>query len=119
MTVLVPLKELPNTPGALTRLQDQDAAARGWRYQAEGGEFSFFFGKSDQPWRVGPVSSDAEFVCVSLRTGGDAPEIIFCHGSYVEISGVRSLHTERKVERCEFLGGRTMCSDPEAAVSAV
>ena len=117
-TVLVPLQEVSD-PGTLTQLEEHDAAVKTYRYQAEGSEYRFFFALPDQPWRAGSVSSDAEFVCVFSRSGSDVQEIVFCKGSYVEIAAVRSLRTKYKVQRCEFTGGRVLCSDPDAPTSEV
>jgi len=119
VTLLVPLREASSTPGRFTRLQHPNATAlvQAYKYATAEGEYSFFFGRAEQPWQSGPVSSDAEFVCLSSRPGGIEPDVVFCHGSYVDISGTELIRTKRRVIRCESLAGPprcTFCSDPDA-----
>jgi hypothetical protein len=121
VTLLVPIEEASRALGTLVRLQDPDATefVRAYRYEAQGSEYRFYFARPEQPWKSGPVSSDAEFLCLSSRPGSEKPQIAFCNGSYVEIAGGPVLRAERRVSRCEFAGGNAgsvSCSDPEAVI---
>jgi len=120
VSVLVPLQNAQVDPGALMLLQHSGATefVHAYRYELEGREHDFFFGRTDQPWKSGPIFSDAEFVCISSQHGHDMPRIIFCNGSYVEIAGSRSVRTPRKVQRFEWTERGQFCSDAEALKTA-
>lgn len=117
VSVLVPLPNTKSAPGTLTRLHPPGVGAHihAYRYSCEGGERIFLFAGSNQPWKVGAISSDAEFVCVSSRPDRDRPEILFTNGSYVEIDEEPTVRLTRKVQRFEWIEHGTFCSDPEAA----
>lgn len=123
VTLLAPIDEARSSPGTLVRVQHPGAASfvRAYRYETERSEYRFFFARPEQPWNSGPVSSNAEFVCLSSQPGWEKPQIVFCNGSYVDIAGVHVLRTNRKVTRCEFAAGNAghlSCSDPEAVIGA-
>ena len=135
-TLLVPLQEKRDTPGAFTRQHHPNASpfVQAYRYKTGDAEYLFFFAelkqtpsqtpsetKADQTWQSGSVSSDAEFVCVTMRNRAEA-EIVFCNGSRVDVAGVRALRTRHRVARCEYIAGtppRVVCSDSEAVLSEV
>ena len=119
-TVLIPLEEADRAPGTFTNidLSKGSSLVRACRYQAGGRDYHFFFGRKEQPWKCGAVASDAEFLCLT-RGGTAKPDIILCHGSYVEIDGTRVLTMKRPVARCELIHGnarQVICSEAEALV---
>jgi hypothetical protein len=119
VTLLVPVREAHSPPGAFTRFQPPEATSsvRAYQYRTDGWDYHFFFGHKKQPWKSGAVASDAEFICLSARVGTAEPDIILCNGSYVEISGTRSLSMKRAVARAELIQGAArcvFCSDVEA-----
>jgi hypothetical protein len=136
-TLLVPLQGVRDTPGAFTRLQHPNAIplVQAYRYETGDAEYLFFFAepkqtpsqtpsetKAGQLWQSGSVSSDAEFVCVTMRSHGAEADIVFCNGSRVDVGEVRALRTRHRVARCEYLAGtppRVICSDSEAVLSEV
>ncbi|MBZ5679209.1 MAG: heparinase II/III family protein [Acidobacteriia bacterium] len=119
VTLLVPLAETSSAPGRFTVLQSRAAAslARAYRYQTKGCDYRFFFGRANQAWNADPVSSDAELVGLTTRTGAAESDVFLCNGTYVEINGARVLSAKRSVRRCELLAGRVSCSDAEAIPS--
>jgi hypothetical protein len=123
VSILAPVQDAYGAPGTLTRFESPEATSfvRAYRYQADGGECQFFFGRKERPWKSGTVSSDAELICLSSAAGTAEPEIVMCNGSYLEISGTRVLRMKRVVARCELIGGKARqvsCSDVEALVHA-
>ncbi len=114
VTLLVPLEEAQSTPGTLTRLQHTDAAApvRAYRYQTKENEVQFFFARPEQPWKLGPVSSDAEFVCQIRKRDEEEQTLVLCNGSYFELDGKRVFDGGRKVPGRELiLRSGTECVD--------
>ena len=115
------LTNAQSIPGKFVRAQHSNATAfvQAYRYETGEAEYQFFFGRADQTWQAGSVSSDAEFVCLSSGLGQHEPEIVFCNGTHVDIAGLQSVHTNRKVTRYERLLGplRISCSDPDAIIS--
>jgi len=123
-TLLMPLEEAYAAAGTLKVLQEpqQTSFVRVYIFESETREVRFYFGEAGQPWNSRAVASDAEFVCISRsRVGGD-PDVILCNGSYVEVDGLRVLHTKHRVTRCELLRGeisQVFCSEPESLVAPV
>jgi hypothetical protein len=121
VTLLVPMHEAYSAPGKFTSFQlpDTTTFVRSCRYQTDGWDYRFFFGRKGQPWKSGAVASDAECVCLSACAGTAEPDIILCNGSYVEIGGTRILSLKRVVVRCELIHGnarQVFCSDVNALV---
>lgn len=122
--MLVALEEVHPHARSFERLRGQEAKSVviAYRYIGEGGEYSFYFGEPGKPWRHNSVSSDAEFLCWSGRTGVSDQVLILCNGSYTEIEGGPELRCRRAVRWCELClqdGRRTVrSSDPEAVIAA-
>jgi hypothetical protein len=108
------------TPGTFTRLglgPEAEQFVLACRYQTDGWDYQFFFGRKKQPWKSGAVTSDAELICLSACAGAAEPDIILCNGSYLEIGGIRILSMKRAVARCELIQAnarQVLCSDIEA-----
>jgi len=105
LTLLVPLKEIREIPGKLTRVATQVAAipVEAYVYSTTTEEHSFFFAEPGRPWSHGKFASDAEFVCWQKKHEGEEELLIFCNGSYVEIDGRRVLSYKRTISRCEMV----------------
>lgn len=120
VTLLVPLEEVRGIPGKLARIETQalGTPVKAYLYRTPSAECSFFFAETGQPWSLGKLASDAEFVCWQKPREGDEELLIFCNGSYVEIEGRRVLDCKRQISYCEMFScdGRkeVRASDPEA-----
>ncbi len=105
VTLLVPLKEIREIPGKLTRVATKITAipVEVYVYSTPIEEHSFFFAENGRPWNRGRLASDAEFVCWQKKCEGEEELLIFCNGSYVEIDGRRVLSYKRTISHCEML----------------
>jgi hypothetical protein len=105
VTLLVPLKEIREIPGKLTRVATRVTAmpVEVYFYSTPTEEYSFFFAENGRLWNHGRFASDAEFVCWQKKCEGEEELLIFCNGSYVEIDGRRVLTYKRTISRCEML----------------
>jgi hypothetical protein len=105
VTLLVPLKEISEIPGKLTRVATKITAipVEVYVYSTPIEEHSFFFAENGRPWNRGRFASDAEFVCWQKKCEGEEELLIFCNGSYVEINGRRVLSYKRTISHCEML----------------
>jgi len=117
-TVLVPLHNNRGFSNEVRELENQNSTTsfRAYSYEDDYGEHRFYFGPSIQPWAAGPVSSDAEFVCLSFPIDRAVPDIIFCNGSYVQIEGIAELRAPCKVTCCEFVENRVICAEAQISV---
>ena len=122
VTLLVPLKEVREIPGKLTRIAAQGPATpvQAYFYNTPTEECWFFFGEKGTAWSHEKLASDAEFVCRQKKYEGEDELLIFCNGSYVEIDGHRVLSCKRVISHCEMRsrdGHKEICaSEPEALV---
>jgi Heparinase II/III-like protein/Heparinase II/III N-terminus len=115
-TLLVALPEVASIPGKFSRLESGSEFVRAYRYQTKEMDHQFYFSRAGQRWQCGRVASDAEVVCLLLRSAAESPEVILCNGSYLEWEGRRLLTAKRSVERCELLnrgGWQLFSSDPD------
>jgi hypothetical protein len=126
VTLLVPLAEVREIPGRLTRVTSSAATASVEAYVYDtpaDDEYSFFFAEKGRSWNHGSLTSDAEFVCWQKKRVGDEELLIFCNGSYVEIDGRRVLSCKRTISRCEMLiqegGKKIYVSEPNALLEKV
>ena len=104
VTLLVPLVEVRELPGKLTRVAtwSADTPVDAYLYSTPSDQYSFFFAEMGRPWKQSRVASDAEFICWQTKREGDEELIILCNGSYVEIDGRRVLASRRRITRCEM-----------------
>jgi hypothetical protein len=121
VTLLLPLPEVAAIPGTFSRVRPQTASdvVRAYHYQTKETDYHFFFARSRQQWKCGPVASDAEFVCVLSRPLAGATDLVSCNGSYVDLEGKRVLAATRPIQRCELVninGRQIFSSDPEAVM---
>jgi hypothetical protein len=93
-----------------------DAGVVGYRYAGEGVHYSFIVGQGGKSWRMGAVSSDAEFVCAKRASGNE--QLMFCGGSYASVEGGLELRCTRSIDWAEVTvkaGARNVfSSDPSA-----
>jgi hypothetical protein len=119
-TLLVTLEQVSGRPGELLRLEGkaQESGVRAYRYEANGSRTSFFFAEVGRPWRLQPVSSDAQFVC--WRQSENAGEtLILCNGTYASVEGGPALRCRRGVVWAEVNHAgseRTVFSSDLAAI---
>lgn len=115
VSVLIPLEDRQVDSGKVVRLEQSDTSGpvHAYRYESPSASHDFFFASPGESWNVGPVSSDAEFVCLSSRPNHGNPEIVLCNGTYVEIEG-HTVRTPRKVQRLEWSEREVFCSDEAA-----
>ena len=115
--LLVTLEEAHQIPGSFVRIAGQKAEdlVSAYHYSSENAKYSFFFAQPGKPWRQGPVTSDAGFVCWSESP---VDRLIVCNGSYAAIDGGAELRFRRPVSWGEVLqestGQTVFSSDPEA-----
>jgi hypothetical protein len=79
-----------------------DSSAVGYKYVAEGVECAFIFAERGNPWQMGSISSDAEFVCFHRKPGGSDQHLILCGGSYALVTGEAELRCARPVAWAEL-----------------
>lgn len=117
VSVLIPFEDIATNPGRITRSEDNGDSGNVSAYQYESADLkhSLYFPSAIGAWKSGPISSDAEFVCVSARRDGTPIVVIFCYGKYVQIAGFREFRTTGKVERFEWTPSGVSCSDSREA----
>ncbi|MGA9977853.1 MAG: alginate lyase family protein [Candidatus Sulfotelmatobacter sp.] len=102
VSLFLPQKESAHGPVALARTEGSADSVHGYRYRHGDGEDYFLFGPGQQRWSLGPWTSDAEFVYLSLNPDGRRA-LIFCHGSRVEIGGRLIVECPEVARRCEMM----------------
>jgi len=102
VTLLFPHRGPAPQPGELAKTEGSTASVHGYRQRGGDGEHYFLFGPGDQRWSLGPWTSDAEFVYLGLNPDGRR-ELIFCHGSHVEIGGRPIVSCAEAASRCEIV----------------
>lgn len=111
---LLPLEDIATNPGRIARCTGDgipiDVSV--FEYVSADQKHRFYFPASPKVWKAGSVSSDAEFVCVTIRTDGTPVAMFFCYGKYVQIDGFREFRTTEKVERFEWTANGVSCADP-------
>ena len=112
--VLLPMEDIATNPGGIVRCIGDSIPVdvSVYEYESADQKHRFFFPGSPKAWKAGPVSSDAEFVCVSTRADGTPVAVILCYGKHVQIDGFREFRTTGKVERFEWTPSGVSCSDP-------
>jgi hypothetical protein len=119
-TLLVILEHVVGRPGEFSQIKvdAQESGIRAFRYESAAVEAWFFCAQSENPWRVGVVSSDAKFAC--WRQGTDDEESLwFCNGTYAAVDGGLELRCRRNVEWAELIvagGKRELFSSDLGAV---
>ena len=119
ISLLVPLAE-DETAGAFQKMswQKSRASVDAYLYATAERECRFFFTDGAGPWTCGTVASDAKLVVCERKNGSNEDDVVFCHGSYVEIDGRAVLTCKRTVEYAELSiqqGERQIsCSDADA-----
>jgi hypothetical protein len=117
-------------PGELAEMEKTEAGQEGsgasvhaYRHRGEDGDHYFLFGPGARRWSVPPPlppwTSDAEFVYFGLNTNGSR-ELIFCHGSRVEIGERPIVSCAEDTTRCEIVeksNGETSIFSSGKAVS--
>jgi hypothetical protein len=109
-------------PGELVTIEaateGSAASAHGYRHRGGDGEHYFLFGPRERQWSLPPWTSDAEFVYFSLNPDGSR-ELIFCHGSHVEIGGRPIVSCAEATSRCEIVesSGETVILSSDRPVS--
>jgi hypothetical protein len=86
--------------GELTTLREEAEGASAYRYRVRGCEHWFMFSMQKQ-WRVGPWSSDAEFLYFGSDHGQQA--LAFLNATYVAYAGQRVITCEQLVSQCEII----------------
>jgi hypothetical protein len=118
VSVLIPLENISIDTGRIARAQADAAAPAIYYYEWEDLQHSFYFARAPEPWNLGILSSDAEFVCVTSRADGNPIAVVFCNGTYVQIPGHQRFQATRKVQRFEWTPSGISCSDPSAVLPA-
>jgi Heparinase II/III-like protein/Heparinase II/III N-terminus len=116
VTLLLPNTTLHDGMGKLERLAS-DPAVRSYRYTKPGQEHYFLFSNDERPWTFGAWASDAQFLYWAVNREIEQRTLILCHGTYVEVSGLRVLTSEVRVDYAEAVGSPTKAglfsSDPD------
>lgn len=117
-TIVLSTSESLERPGVLTEIPVQAGTpARAYRYHRPGEEYIIVFAQAGPAWDIGLCGSDAEFLCWNTNENQDSI-LIFCNGSWVQISDRKILQCTAPVAHCELVlgrdGVRVFCSDPEA-----
>ncbi len=118
--MLVTVEEGTPGPASFTRMDGAGANAGlvSYRYTARNANYLFVFGKRGESWRMGSVSSDADFVCWNHKSGSGDEQLMFCGGTYACIDGGSEVRCAYPVEWAELVlkaGARAVfCSDMAA-----
>ena len=114
VSVLLPLDDISTTPGQITQSKNDDfSEIISYHYESPDLNHSFYFRNSSKPWQAGAIRSDAEFVCMTKHADGSSPTLVFCNGTYVDVSGFREFRTSVKVQRFERTPNGISCSNPK------
>ena len=119
--MLVTLGEAHRISASFTKMEGagSDLAIRGYRYAWEQSQYSFVFGERGKSWRMGSITSDAEFVCLHREAGSGGEYLILCGGSFVRVDGGPELRCTHPVEWAESVlkaGTRVVFSSDMAAL---
>lgn len=123
-TLIAPLLHGSERPGRLSRSTesgtDESRAARGYRYEEQGCVHYMIFAAGRGSWKLGPWTSDAEFVYCCIR-GGELVRFILCDGSYAKLNETPILAHTGTIAHLEWLNqmgtNRIFASDDAATLS--
>ncbi len=126
--LLAPAASRSATVGSFARLEDEKLygkdevpPVRGYKYVTDGAWHYFFFAAEAKAWRLGPWSSDADFLYCRTGQKDGSTHWAVCNGTFVEISGQRVNIAAQAMERWECVisreGTRVYCSDPSSLKS--
>ena len=106
VTLIAPLLHGSERPGRLSRLTedgaDESGAVRGYRYKEQGCVHYMIFAAGGERWKLGPWTSDAEFVYCRLRDG-ELVQFILCDGSYAKLNERSVVANAGKIGNLEWL----------------
>ncbi len=117
--MLVALEEAHRGSASFAKMESADPDALAYKYAGENSEYSFIFGQRGKSWRMGSISSDAEFVCLHREDGSGDEHLILCGGSFARVDNGPALRCTRPVEWAESVlkaGARSVFSSDVAAV---
>jgi len=119
--LLVTLEEAHQGATTFTKMGSAtpESDALGYRYAEQNAECLIIFAETGKPWRMGSLSSDAEFVCWNRDSGTSNEHLILCGGSYATAEGGTQLHCTKPVAWAELVhqaGDRAVFSSDMAAV---
>jgi hypothetical protein len=118
-TLLVPIRQQAELGELLAMGAAEAGSATGYRYGPPGEGHYVIFAEPGEPWRLGPFSSDAEFLYLGVTSQGKSRQLIFCNGSYAEVRGRRIVTSQSPVTRCELQeteAGQKLVCCPEGSV---
>ena len=95
-TLLVTLERVAR-PGVFLHVKSdaQESSVEAYRYESASSTTWFFFRGAPNRWRVGKVSSDAQFAC--WRQGEVEQLLWFCNGTFASVEGGLELRLRRNV----------------------
>jgi hypothetical protein len=120
--LLVTLKEAHGGGMSFAKIDGSasNAGVSGYRYFGEGNEYVFMFGERGNTWRLGAISSDAEFVCFHRKPGSSDQHLIFSGGSFAIVNQEIELRCTKSMAWAELVlkaGKRAVFSSDMAAVT--
>ena len=101
---IVPLLAPRDLPGSLAQIAGAAADATGvcgYRYDQPEGSQSMIFSNGRGAWKLGPWTSDADFLYCSVRDG-EVTHFILCNGSFAQLAGTPVFSRSGKIERFEW-----------------
>jgi hypothetical protein len=105
-TLIAPLLHGAERPGKLIRLTasqtDEAGDVRGYRYDEPNGAHYLIFASGRGSWRLGPWTSDAEFVYCGIRDG-EIVQFIVCDGSFAKLDEKPVFTHARRIGHLEWL----------------
>jgi hypothetical protein len=118
--LLITLEEVRPIADSFNRVEHgPNISVSNYEYKTRVDEYSFFFNDRGGTWRVGPLSSDAKYVCRHRGMGIAEERLIFCGGSYALVEGGPGLRSSRQVAWGELVmhgGDRTVSSSDGSVV---
>jgi hypothetical protein len=120
-TLIAPLLLGSDRPGRLSRSTengaDESGAVRGYRYEEQGSSHYMIFADGREGWKLGPWTSDAEFLYCGIRDG-EMAQFILCDGSYAKLNEGSVFTHACKIAHLEWLSqagiSRIFASDDAA-----
>jgi hypothetical protein len=119
--LIAPLLRASDIPGKLGRLSGIGAekhGASGYRYDEPGRVHYMIFSDAREDWRLGPWTSDAEFIYCGIQ-GGEIVQFISCDGSFAKLNEKEVFAHTGKVAHLEWFsqaGMTRVFSSDDAAV---
>jgi hypothetical protein len=124
-TLFIPVTAPGASRDKLTRVDESGTseATRAYRYETPEEKHYLFFAGGSGPWKLGPWSSDADFLYWGSSRDGARKALICCNATYVTFRGQKIISCARRTLCCEIINAAGQVEvfppDGDAAVGDV